>query len=163
MKGKQTVIDSLNRLLTGELTSADQYFAHSRMYENWGFTRLYQRIEHERQDELEHAARLIQRILFLEGVPDVASRRPLTLGATVPEMLRNDLAYELAVVAELKEVIALAEREQDYQTRDILRDLLAETEQDHVYWLEQQVNLITHLGLPNYLQTAAGDIATSQG
>lgn len=161
MKGKQNVIDSLKSLLTAELSAADQYFAHSRMYQNWGFHKLYERVAHERSEELEHADKLIRRILFLEGTPDVASRGTITIGADVPQMLRNDLAYEIAVVNELKAAIALCETEQDYETRAILRELLSETEEDHTHWLEQQLFLIDKLGLQNYLQSAAGDISHS--
>jgi bacterioferritin len=156
MKGKKSVIDALNTLLTGELSSADQYFIHSRMYENWGLFALYKRIEHEREEELEHAAKLIRRILFLEGIPNVADRRPLKIGATVPEMLASDLAYELGVVDELRKAIALAEKEHDYETRRILVELLEDTEQDHTLWLEQQLGLIEKMGLKNYLQSATG-------
>jgi bacterioferritin len=159
MLGRKTVIDELNRLLTGELTAADQYFIHSRMYENWGFSALYERVEHERVEELEHASKLIRRILFLEGVPDVASRAPLKIGATVPDMMKNDLAYELDVVAALRKAIALAETEQDYDTRRILVELLVDTEEDHTFWLEQQLGLIDKLGLPNYLQSAVGQLS----
>lgn len=156
MQGKQPVIQELNKLLTGELTAADQYFLHSRVYENWGLSRLYERAEHERVEELEHASRLIHRILFLEGVPDVASRAPIKTGPTVPDMLRADLDYELQVVQNLKAAIAVTEREQDYDTREILVDLLKDTEEDHTYWLEQQLGLIAKIGLANYLQSAIG-------
>ncbi|MBX9633622.1 MAG: bacterioferritin [Magnetospirillum sp.] len=159
MKGIPSVIDRLNKLLTGELTAADQYFIHSRMYENWGFKKLYERLEHERVEELEHASRLIQRILFLDGIPDVAARSPLAIGADVPSMMKNDLAYELSVVAELKEVIAHCEQVQDYETRHLLRELLADTENDHTHWLEQQLFLINAMGLANYQQSAMGAIS----
>ncbi len=158
MKGDVSVIAWLNRLLTGELTAADQYFIHSRMYENWGFKRLYTRVEHERVEELDHAAKLIHRILFLEGIPDVASRSPLNVGKDVPSMLQNDLDYELSVVSELKQAIAHCEKAQDYETRNLLRELLKDTEEDHTYWLEQQIGLINRMGLNNYLQSAAGEI-----
>ena len=161
MHGSGKVISILNKLLTGELTAADQYFVHARMLHNWGFNVLYERIEHERNDELDHAGRLINRILFLEGIPDVASRAPLSLGADVPAMMDNDLAYELTVVKELKDAIALCESERDFETRRILVDLLEETEQDHVHWLEVQVGLIQKLGLDNYLQSAAGTLSSS--
>lgn len=158
MKGIPSVIDQLNKLLTGELTAADQYFIHSRMYENWGFKKLFDRVEHERVEELDHAAKLIYRILFLEGVPDVASRGALAIGADVPAMLKNDLDYEYKVIAELKEAIAHCEQVRDYDTRRVLQDLLTDTEIDHAYWLEQQLGLIAKMGLNNYLQSAAGDI-----
>ena len=154
MQGKKSVIDALNALLTGELSASDQYFIHSRMYENWGFGALHERIEHERVEELEHAGKLINRILFLEGTPDIASRAALTIGATVPEMLRSDLDYELSVVAALRHSIALCESEQDFETRRILVELLEETEEDHTHWLEIQLGLIDKIGLHNYLQSA---------
>jgi bacterioferritin len=156
MQGSKKVIDCLNKLLTAELTAADQYFAHSRMMANWGFHRLYERIAHEREEELEHADKLIRRILFLEGTPDVGKRGKLHIGKDLPEMLKNDLAYEIMVVGELRAAIALAEKEQDFETRAILRELLSDTEEDHTHWLEQQMGLIDRLGLQNYLQSAAG-------
>jgi bacterioferritin len=156
MQGSPRVIQELNSLLTGELSAADQYFVHSRMYENWGFGELFKRIEHERTEELEHASRLVRRILFLGGTPDVASRAALRIGADVPGMLKNDLAYELEVVDRLKKAIALCEGERDYETRRILTDLLQNTEEDHAHWLEIQLRLIDQMGLPNYLESATG-------
>ena len=156
MKGKKKVIETLNKLLTDELSAADQYFIHSRMYENWGLYALYHRIEHERVEELEHAAHLIRRILFLEGTPDVASRAKLDIGKSVPEMLKSDLDYELSVVAKLKDAIAICEQEEDFETRRILTGLLYDTEEDHTLWLEQQLRLIKLTGLENYLQSATG-------
>lgn len=155
MKISQKVLDALNDLLTAELTAADQYFMHSRMLKNWGFDVLYDRISHERDDELEHADKLLQRILFLEGCADVAKRDPLTIGSTVPEMLKNDLAYEVAVAGELKKAIKLCETESDYVTRELLNGLLKDTEEDHAYWLEQQLRLIDRMGLENYLESSA--------
>lgn len=157
MQGNTKVLQELNALLTGELSAADQYFVHSRMYENWGYLKLYKRIEHEREDELGHASRLVRRILFLGGTPDVASRDKLNIGATVPDMLKNDLAYELAVIAHLKKAIVLCEAEKDFETRRILVELLRDTEEDHTHWLETQLRLIDKMGLQNYLQSAAGD------
>ena len=153
MRGNQEIIKILNTLLTGELSAADQYFVHSRMYQDWGLEKLFERITHESQEELEHADQLIQRILFLEGVPDVASRDPLRIGSDVPSMLANDLKLELEVVTALKEAIKAAEQQQDYQTREILEVLLKDTEIDHTYWLEKQLGLIDKIGLPNYLQS----------
>ncbi len=153
MKGDAKVIDHLNKLLAGELTSVDQYFIHSRMYENWGLKKLYERIEHERSDEVGHAEMLIRRILFLEGTPNLAVRDPLKIGKDVPEMLRNDLALEIAVVAALKEAIAHCETVRDFQTREILEQMLDDTEEDHAHWLEQQLWLIDKTGLQNYLQS----------
>ncbi len=153
MKGDAKVIDYLNKLLAGELTSVDQYFIHSRMYENWGLNKLYERIEHERSDEVGHAEMLIRRILFLEGTPNLAVRDPLKIGKDVPEMLRNDLALEIAVVDALKEAIAHCETVRDFQTREILEQMLDDTEEDHAHWLEQQLWLIDKTGLQNYLQS----------
>lgn len=153
MRGNKKVIKILNTLLTGELSAADQYFVHSRMYQDWGLDKLYERIAHESQEELQHADELIQRILFLEGTPDVASRDALGIGSNVPSMLANDLKLELTVVSALKKAIKIVEEEQDYQTREILKVLLKDTEEDHTYWLEKQLGLIEKLGLPNYLQS----------
>lgn len=162
MLGSQSVLDFLNELLIVELTAADQYFAHSRMFANWGFRRLYERVAHEREEELEHADKVLRRILFLEGSADVGKRGSLSIGQDVPQMLRNDLAYEMAVVSQLKQGIALCEQEQDYETRAILRSLLSDTEEDHTHWLEQQLGLIDRLGVQNYLQSAAGDLAKTK-
>jgi bacterioferritin len=153
MKGHPEVIQHLNTLLAGELTAIDQYFAHSRMYKDWGFEKLYERIDHETQEEREHADMLVQRILFLEGVPDLATRIQLNVGQTVPEMLRNDLEVEYRVVAHLRQVMTFCESVQDYTTRDILLKLLKDTEEDHAWWLEKQLNLINQIGLENYLQS----------
>ncbi|NMH66982.1 bacterioferritin [Shewanella salipaludis] len=153
MKGDNEIIAALNRLLTGELSAMDQYFLHARMYQDWGLNELFERISHESDDEREHAAKLVQRILFLEGKPDVASREPLNIGEDVQQMLHNDLAYEYKVANNLREVIALCESKRDYQTRNILKVLLEDTESDHMYWLERQLGLIDKLGLQNYLQS----------
>ena len=153
MKGNQKVIDTLNKLLTNELSAADQYFIHARMYEDWGLNKLFERIKHESEEELEHATALVQRILFLEGTPDVASREALNIGKDVASMLSSDLAIEYDVGKQLKEAIALCEVEKDFQTREILEVLLKDTEEDHTYWLEQQLGLIDKVGMQNYLQT----------
>lgn len=153
MKGNDQVIAHLNDLLAGELTAIDQYFIHSRMYENWGYSKLYERIAHEVQDETNHADALIKRILFLEGTPDLNTREPLKVGRTVEEMLKNDLEVELSVIQHLRQVMAFCESVQDYQTREILRVMLDDTENDHTHWLEQQLGLIQQIGLPNYLQS----------
>lgn len=153
MKGNDKVLAQLHKLLKGELAARDQYFTHSQMYQDWGLSKLYERINHEMQDESRHAARLIERILFLESTPDLSQIDGLHIGKTVPEMLQNDLDYEYKVIGDLKGAIALCETEQDYQTRDILRQMLADTEEDHTHWLEQQLGLIDKIGLQNYLQS----------
>jgi bacterioferritin len=153
MKGNNTIIAELNKLLTGELTAMDQYFVHSKMYEDWGLGKLHARIAHEFDDEKDHASKLIDRILFLEGTPDVSKRDALRIGTNVKDMLANDLALEYDVVMDLKNTVELCEKERDYQTRDMLMFLLEETENDHIYWLEQQLGLIERIGLENYQQS----------
>lgn len=152
MKGKQNIINALNLLLANELSAMDQYFIHSRMYLDWGLKKLYERIDHEVTDEKAHASAIIERILFLEGVPDMSQRDPLQIGADVPTMLQNDLNVEYSVGKLLKQTISLCEQEQDYVTRAMLQQLLDDTENDHAHWLEQQLRQIKLLGLPNYLQ-----------
>ena len=156
MKGNAKVIQTLNSLLAGELSAMDQYFIHSRMYEDWGLKKLYERIDHEFEDEKGHASKLIERILFLEGTPDMVSRAPLNIGKDVPAMLQSDLNLEYKVVTDLRDAIALCETEHDYQSRDMLQGLLEDTENDHTYWLEQQLGLIDKVGLQNYLQSQMG-------
>lgn len=153
MQGNPKVIEHLNRLLAGELSAIDQYFIHSRMYDNWGFSKLAERIGHEMNDEIGHADSLIKRILFLEGVPDLTKREPIHVGHDVPTMLKNDLDVEYAVITALKEVIVHCESVSDFQTREILEVMLDDTEEDHAHWLEQQLGLIDKVGLPNYLQS----------
>jgi bacterioferritin len=153
MKGSSKVIAQLNSLLTGELSAADQYFVHSEIFADWGLNSLYERMKHESEEELEHAKALIERILFLEGTPDVASRDALTIGTDVPSCFRSDLDVEYSVVKALKAAIKICEDEQDYQSRQVLLKLLEDTEVDHTYWLEQQLGLIDKIGLPNYLQS----------
>ena len=153
MKGNPKIITLLNNLLAGELTAIDQYFVHSRMYEDMGLNKLYERLDHERQEETDHADQMIKRILFLEGKPDLSKRKPLNIGGTVPEMLKNDLAQEYSVIKHLKDGIALCEAEQDYETRAMLVTQLEDSEEDHAYWLEKQLGLIDKMGLQNYLQS----------
>lgn len=153
MKGHDEVIAKLNQLLAGELTAIDQYFIHGRLCHEWGFHKLGEHFEHERQEEQSHADRLIERILFLEGEPAMSERQPLHTGKTVEEMLSNDLALENSVITTLREAMGLCEKLQDYQTRDILLDLLRDTEEDHTHWLETQLGLIARIGLQYYLQS----------
>jgi bacterioferritin len=153
MQGKENVIAGLNSLLAYELAAMDQYFVHSQMYLDWGLNKLYERINHEFDDEKGHATKLIERMLFLGGTPDMQTRTGLLIGKEVPDMLESDLRVEYEVAAKLKEVIAVCEKEHDFVTRDMLMILLDDTEMDHAYWLEQQLGLIKRLGLPNYLQS----------
>ena len=159
MKGSTKVIDLLNKQLTLELTSMDQYLAHSKMYEDWGINKLHEKLAHEYDEELDHARRIIERILFLEGTPDTASREALRIGDNVEKMLRNDLAAENTVAASLKNISEVCEQERDYVTREILEVLLDDTETDHIYWLEQHLGLIDKIGLQNYVQSQMGTAA----
>lgn len=153
MHGQQQIIDALNVLLANELSAMDQYFIHSRMYKDWGLQKLFERIDHEVEDEKGHASLIIERILFLEGTPDMVTRDGLQIGKDVPSMLQNDLNVEYAVGALLKKTMALCETQQDYVTRAMLQQLLDDTENDHAKWLEQQLRQIKMFGLQNYLQS----------
>ena len=153
MQGKQLVIDQLNKQLTLELTSMDQYLAHSKMYEDWGITKLHDKLSHEYEEELGHAKRLAERILFLEGHADTVSREKVNVGSNVKEMLENDLEAERIVATSLRKIITICEQEQDYISRTILEALLDDTEMDHIYWLEQHLGLIEKIGLQNYNQS----------
>ncbi|MDP6190353.1 MAG: bacterioferritin [Gammaproteobacteria bacterium] len=153
MKGNKKVLTHLQSLLNCELTARDQYMAHSRIYRDQGLHKLYERLNHEMEEEIEHADLLIERMLFLEATPDYNQQGTVNVGTTVPEMLQLDLDVEYAVDAALKEAIAVCEQAQDYDTRRILCKLLDDTEMDHAYWLERQLRLIDLVGLPNYLQS----------
>lgn len=153
MQGDKQVIDKLNTLLTNELTAADQYLAHSRILEDQGFMKLYERLGHEAEEELEHADVLIKRILFLEGKPDLSKRNGLNIGEDITSMFKSDLAVEYSVAEELRSTIKLCEEKQDYQTRQNLMPLLKDTEEDHMHWLEQQLGLIRRVGIQNYSQS----------
>ena len=154
MQGNPQVIDCLKELLRGELTARDQYFLHSRLYEDQGLVRLYQRMDHEMQEETQHADAILRRILFLGGQPDMSTKTP-NPGVDVMDMLRKDLAAEYQVRENLKNAIALCDKEQDYVSRDMLLLQLRDTEEDHAYWLEKQIGLIDKMGLQNYLQSQA--------
>lgn len=156
MKGNTIVIDCLKALLRGELAARDQYFIHSRRYEDQGLVALYERLNHEMEEETQHADALMRRILFLEGDPDM---RPEAFepGRDVEDMLEKDLATEYAVRKHLADGIALCERHGDYLSRDLLLSQLKDTEEDHAYWLEKQLRLIRTLGLALYQQSKLGD------
>ncbi len=156
MKGHPEIVDYLNFLLRGELAARDQYFIHSRRYEDLGLHALYQRINHEMEEETQHADALIRRILFLEGDPDM---RPEAFESvrTVEEMLQRDLDLEYRVRGHLAQGVALCERHADYVTREVLVTQMKDTEEDHTHWLEQQLRLIRMLGLERYQQSRLGD------
>jgi bacterioferritin len=156
MKGNQKVVDCLNSLLDNELGSMDQYFTHSRMYEDWGLTKLYMQLDHEMTEETGHADLLVKRILFLEGTPDLTSRTSTNIGTDIPSMMSNDLVLEMKVVYDLRAAIKICEEEHDFVSRDMLELLLSDTESDHVFWLEKQIGLIGKIGLSNYIQSQMG-------
>lgn len=158
MKGQPEVIDYLNFLLRGELAARDQYFLHSRRYEDLGLHALHARINHEMEEETQHADALLRRILFLEGDPDMRPD-PFEPGRTVEEMLRKDLDLEYQVRGNLAKGVALCEEHGDYVSRQILVAQLADTEEDHTRWLEQQLRLIEMVGLQNYQQARMGEDA----
>lgn len=153
MKGDKKIIDILNGLLAGELAATDQYLIHGEMYADFGLHHLAEKILHESEHERQHARALIQRMLFLGGTPNMVKRSTLNIGKSVPEMLKSDLTVEYHVVGELKKAISACELAQDYVTRDMLLVQLDDTEMDHAYWLEQQLNLISLVGLENYQQS----------
>ena len=156
MKGHPEVVDYLKFLLRGELAARDQYFLHSRRYEDLGLNQLYARINHEMEEETQHADALLRRILFLEGTPDM---RPDAFepGVTVEEMLRKDLDLEYLVRGNLARGIELCEQHGDFVTREVLVTQLADTEEDHTYWLEKQLRLIKMIGLERYQQSRMGE------
>jgi bacterioferritin len=153
MKGDKKIIGILNDLLAGELTAVDQYLIHGEMYADFGLQQLADKSLHESEHERSHARAIIQRILFLEGKPNLEKRDSLNIGKSIPDMLKSDLALEYHVVGSLKKAMAECEKAQDYVTRDMLLTQLDDTEMDHAYWLEQQLRLINLVGLENYLQS----------
>jgi bacterioferritin len=153
VKGNKKVLKHLQKLLNGELAARDQYLAHSRIYKDLGLNKLYERLNHEMEEETGHADTLMERMLFLEVQPDMNSQNKVRVGSNVREMLQNDLDVEYEVTAVLKEAITVCEQEQDYDSREILARLLDDTEMDHAYWLEKQLGLIEMIGMKNYLQS----------
>jgi len=150
MKGHPDVVDYLKFLLRGELAARDQYFIHSRRYEDQGLMALFHRIDHEMHEETQHADALLRRILFLEGDPDMRPEA-FVAGKTVEEMLQRDLEVEYAVRANLAKGVGICEQHGDYVSREILLAQLKDTEEDHAHWLEQQLGLIKRLGIELYL------------
>jgi bacterioferritin len=158
MRGDKTIIDHLNVVLTNELTSVNQYFLHARMLENWGLRHLGKIIYDESIGEMRHADKLIKRILFLDGLPNLQDLLKLSIGETVFETLDADLALELTGRQALILGIAKCETAEDYVSRALLTDILSDTE-DHIDFLETQIKLTQSLGQQNYLQSAAGELS----
>lgn len=152
MKGDAKVIEYLNKALKNELTAINQYFLHARILENWGFGKLGQHEYDESIDEMKHADRLVQRILHLEGLPNLQDLGKLYLGENVEEIFRGDLRLEQMAHPLYREAIGYCESIGDYVTRDLLSAILA-SEEEHIGWLETQLGLIERLGLPGYLQS----------
>ena len=157
MKGDPKVIEHLNRILGNELVAINQYFLHAKMYKDWGLAELADHEYHESIDEMKHADSLIERILFLEGLPNLQDLGKLLIGEDAKEMLECDLKLEHVAHKDLVDAVAYCESVGDYASRDLVAAIL-ESEEEHIDWLETQLGLIERLGLPNYLQTATGSV-----
>lgn len=152
MKGSQTIIDALNSVLTKELTAINQYFLHSRMLKDWGLAKLAELEYKASIDEMKHADELIQRVLFLEGLPNVQKLDRVLVGQNIEEVIDCDLKVEYAAVPHLKDCIEIAEKEKDFVSRDLFASILA-SEEEHVDWLETQKGLIDKVGVQNFIQS----------
>ena len=155
MKGDSKVIGHLNKVLFNELTAINQYFLHSRMYRNWGYKELAEHEHQESIDEMKHADRLIERILFLEGLPNLQTLGKLLIGETPHEAIKCDLKLEQIAHPDLKAAIAYCEKNGDYVSRQLFDDIL-KSEEEHIDWLETQLGLIKQLGEAGYLQQKLG-------
>ena len=160
MQGDREIIKLLNAVLTNELTSVNQYFLHARMFDNWGLRRLGKLIYDESIGEMKHADKLIKRVLFLEGLPNMQDLKKLSIGETVLEALTADLALEKAGRETLVPGVVQCEKAKDFVSRELLVEILSDTE-EHIDFLETQLALLKSLGEANYLQSAAGELGDS--
>jgi bacterioferritin len=156
MKGKSTVVEAMNDALAVELTAINQYFLHSRMFENWGYHALAKKMYEESLGEMKHADLLIKRILFLEGVPAISKYLPIHVGKTIPEMFKHDLDLEMEGVTRYRKGVELCLKEGDAASRELLEHILVDSE-EHVDWIETQIGLIDQIGLENYLSEKLGE------
>jgi bacterioferritin len=161
MKGNRDVIERLNKMLTNELTAINQYFLHARMHKNWGYYRLAERMYHESMGEMRHADWIIERVLFLEGLPNLQNLGKLHIGEDGVEALECDLKLEMIARDDTAESIPIFEAQGDFVSRDIALKILADSE-EHVDFLETQIALVKSIGRENYLQSAMGDLPTSE-
>jgi bacterioferritin len=161
MKGNREVIERLNKMLFNELTAINQYFLHARMHRNWGYYRLGERMYQESMGEMKHADRLIERILFLEGLPNLQNLGKLHIGEDGVEALECDLKLEMTARDDTAESVPVFEEHNDYVSRDIASQILEDSER-HVDFLETQLALVKSIGRENYLQSAMGDLPTSE-
>jgi len=152
LKGDPQVIAYLNKVLLNELTAINQYFLHSKMFKNWGINKLAEHEWHESIDEMKHADRLIERILFLEGIPNLQQLGKLRIGEDVKEILSSDLGMEMAAHPDLKDAIEHCEKVRDYVSRELFESIL-ESEEEHIDWLQTQLELIEKIGIQNYIQS----------
>jgi bacterioferritin len=150
MKGDKKIIDILNDVLTAELTAINQYFLHAEMCENWGYERLFHEIRKHSIGEMKHAEEVIERILFLEGLPNVQRLGKINIGENVPEMFRVDLALEMDAVKRLNDGIEACREADDNNSRHLLEEIL-EDEEEHIDWIEAQIALLDQVGAQNYL------------
>lgn len=150
VKAGKEIIELLNEVLTGELTAVNQYFLHAKMMQNWGYSRLFEKLHHESIDEMRHADQLIERILYLDGLPNVQRLGRVRIGENPEEVLRSDMALELDAIPRLNAGIVLCREQGDNGTRHLLESILV-SEEEHLDWIESQLHLIGEVGLQNYL------------